>query len=131
MQFPGFDAKAKSSYWGGQVVPHLAAGYAFNFPWCTVEPFTSLDCAVLFQQGFSEEGASPLNMQQNSSWSELFRSEIGLHAYEIWNTKIGDFVLRESISYINKEPFGIGKIQANIVGFPGAFSVILLKTTKA
>jgi outer membrane autotransporter protein len=124
VQFAGFDATAKSSHWGIQAVPHAAAGYDFNFDWGTLEPFVSMDCDFLFQQAFSEHGAGALNMHQRSSWAALLRSEIGLHAYEVWNTRVGDFVLRETLSYVNKEPFHVGYIQANILGFsPPGFTV--------
>ena len=118
-----FSETAKSHYWGGQVLPHIAIGYDFNFSIATLEPFISVDCALLYQRSFSEEGASPLNMHQESSFSQLVRSEAGFHLYEVWSTSFGDFVLRESISYVNKAPFNVGKIQANIVGYPGSFSV--------
>jgi len=118
-----FSETAKSHYWGGQILPHLAVGYDFNFPLVTLEPYLSLDCATLYQSSFSEHGASPLNMHQESSLSWLVRSEVGLHIYEVWSTSFGDFVFRESVSYVNKAPFWVGYIEANVVGYPSGFSV--------
>ena len=118
-----FDETAKSAYWGAQLVPHLGGGADWNFDWGTLEPFGTLDCAVLYHPAFSETGAEPLSMHQTSSWSELLRTELGLHAYELWTTSIGDFVLRETLSYVNKQPFHVGRINANIVGYPPGFTV--------
>lgn len=118
-----FSSTAKSSYWGGQAVPHVALGYDLNFSWGTLEPFISIDCAMLYQPSFSEKGASPLNMRQKSAFSELLRSEIGFHLYEVCKTSFGDFVFRESFSFVNKEPFDVGLINAGLVGYPGSFTV--------
>jgi len=118
-----FSATAKSLYWGGQVVPHIAIGYDANFSWGTLEPFFSVDCSMLFQRSFSEHGAYPLNLHQESSFSQLLRGEMGLHAYEVWSTSIGDFVLRETLSFVNKQPFDVGRINAYLVGYPPGFSV--------
>ncbi len=118
-----FDETATSAYWGAQLVPHLGGGADWNFDWGTLEPFATLDCDVLYHPAFSETGADPLNMQQTASWSELLRTELGLHAYELWTTSVGDFIFRETLSYVNKQPFHIGKINANIVGFPPGFTV--------
>jgi autotransporter-associated beta strand protein len=120
---PQFNTSAHSSHKGYQVVPHFAMGYDVNYDWGTIEPFVSFDCAILFQDGFSEHGAVVWNMQQHKSTSELLRSEMGLSAYEIWNTGVGDFVLRQKLSYVNKEPFQVGLIQANLVNYPVGFTV--------
>ena len=123
IQFPSYDQKSKSAYWGGQIAPHLSGGYDFNFDWGCIEPFGSLDCAVLFQPDFTESGSGVLNMYQKNSTATLLRSEAGIHAYEIWNTQYGDFILRETLSYVNKEPFKVGLISAGIVGFEPGFVV--------
>ena len=123
VQFPLYDHRSHSEYWGGQIAPHLSGGYDFNFDWGCIEPFASLDCAVLFQPHFSEHGSGLLNMYQESSVATLLRSEAGIHAYEIWNTQYGDFILRETLSYVNKEPFRVGLIKAGIVGFQPGFVV--------
>ena len=118
-----FSATAKSVHWGGQVVPHIAVGYDANFSWGTLEPFLVVDCSMLFQRSFSEHGAYPLNMHQESSFSQLLRGEIGLSAYEVWSCCIGDFILRETVSFVNKQPFDVGLIRASLVGFPPGFTV--------
>jgi autotransporter-associated beta strand protein len=123
IQFAQFDTSAKSSHNGSQIVPHLAVGYDANYDWGTLEPFASFDCAILFQNAFSEHSADIWNMHQKGSTSELLRSEIGLSAYEMWNTSKGDFVLRETLSYVNKQPFQVGYIQANLVDYPAGFTV--------
>lgn len=118
-----FDAIAVSSPWGAEFVPHIGLGYDWNFPWATLEPFLSLDCALLYQSSFTERNAFPLNMHVPSSWSGLLRTELGLNAYQVWTTTRGDIVLRETLSYVNKRPYGVGKIFANIVDYPPGFAL--------
>jgi len=121
--FPGFDAKASSSYQGGQLTPHIGGGYDFNFSWGTVEPYAAIDAAVNFQQGYQEHGASPLNMKVPDLTTWMLRAEIGLNAYQTWQKDWGLCILKETASYINRMPFTTGQMTASIVGAVGNFSV--------
>ncbi|MDP1607932.1 MAG: autotransporter outer membrane beta-barrel domain-containing protein [Chlamydiales bacterium] len=128
VEFPEFGGSlfkqtAKSTVWGVHWVPHLGAGYDVNVGLFTCEPFIGFDCDVLFLPSFSEKGATPLTMKQKKSSPCLFRTELGVHLYQIYSISAGDFVFRETLSYVHKTPFDIGKIEASIVGFPPGFYV--------
>ncbi len=121
--FPSFDAIAKSSYGGGQITPHLAGGYDFNFTWGTLEPYASFDAVINIEQGYQEHGANPLNMKIEGYTSWMLQSEIGLNGYETWEEPWGVCILRETASYINRTPFSTGQITAAINGAVGTFTV--------
>ncbi len=121
--FPGFDATARSSHSGGQLIPHLWGGYDIQFKWGALEPFAGVDCAFIYQGAFKEHGAGVLDMRQPSSKSAFLRSEIGLNAYEVIHVKHLDIVFRETASYVNKNPWGIGTVDAALIGFPSGLTV--------
>jgi uncharacterized protein with beta-barrel porin domain len=123
--FPGFNQTATSSHHGWQVVPHLGTGYDLSFDGGVFEPFVAFDYAAIMQDGFSEQGASPLNMKQPSTASGMLRSQAGFNVYEVWEGDAGDaWVLMERVSYINEKGFGIGKLNnVSIVGLPPGFNV--------
>lgn len=124
---PGLDANAKSSHRGYQIAPHLGLGYDIN--WIgnkftgVLEPFAVFDWVFTSENGFSENGPSALNMHQRHRTSSMLRSEVGMNGYESWKGNWGVFILRETLSYVNKKPFNTGKIRASIVGAPGSFTV--------
>lgn len=122
--YPGFSKAAHSNHNGWQLVPHIGGGYDFNFDWGAIEPFATFDAAALFQQGYSEHGADVLNMRIKSSTSWLLRGEVGLNAYQVVHMASSHLIFRETLSYVNLAPFGIGKMaNAALVGFPPGFTV--------
>jgi len=121
--YPGFAATAKSSHWCAQAVPHVGLGYDISWKSATLEPFVSFDASILYQSAFSEHGAGTLNMTQKSTLSELLQTEAGFNAYEIVTRKDFEFIFRQKLSYINKQPINIGHIEAALVGFPFGFTV--------
>ena len=124
MTYPGFQGSAKSSHNGWQLVPHVGGGYDFTFSWGAIEPFASFDAAALFQQSYSEHGLGVLDMHLKSSTSWLLRTETGINAYQVKSCTPGYIILRETLSYVNLAPFGIGKLSnAALVGFPTGFTV--------
>lgn len=135
--FNGFSAAATSRTHGWQVVPHAELGLDYFFGCVALEPFARFDCAVNFEDGFAERGASPLNMRQDSRTSSLLRSEVGLSCYQTLfdnesETGYGLFIVRESLSYVNKKPLsGNGRVSAALVGAPaGTFTVETLTQTQ-
>jgi autotransporter-associated beta strand repeat/autotransporter-associated beta strand repeat len=122
--YPGFNATAKSNHNGWQLVPHIGGGYDFNFCWGAIEPFATFDAAALFQQGYSEHGAGVLDMHVKSSTSWLLRAEAGLNAYQVVKWAFSHLIFRETLSYVNLAPYGIGKLaNVELVGFPPGFTV--------
>ena len=127
--FTGFDQKATSNHNAYQGDPHLGLGYDFNVlsdqnTKIILEPFTTLDWAYVFENGFKEHGAGILNMQQSGRFSSILRTEAGLnnyvsHTFESQST----FIFRLKLSYINEAQFHVGLMTANLVGLPGSFTV--------
>ncbi len=128
--FPGFDAIATSSHDGWQVIPHLGTGYDVVFDGGVFEPFVAFDYAAIMQDGFSEQGAAPLNMRQPGTTSSMLRSQLGFNLYEVWEGDAGDaWVLTETLSYINEKGFGIGEVNSvSIVGLSSGFNVNSFKS---
>jgi hypothetical protein len=121
--FPSFSAKAEANHYGGQLSPHLGFGYDWGRDCFVVEPFANLDWAILFEQGYSETGAYPLDMKIRSKTSSILRSEVGIHFYQEWRGDWGACILKETAAYLNKQPFHVGTLRASIVGSPGSFGV--------
>lgn len=119
--FSDFNATARSDSHGWQFVPHFELGYDV-FSGCVAwEPFIRFDWAVNFEDDVTEQGASPLNMHQESLTSALMRIEFGLASYQTKRFENGSiFMAKESLSYVYKKPLGnTGQITAAIVGAPG------------
>ncbi len=129
--FPGFNEHAKADYNGWQCAPHLRGGYDFTTSHWILEPFVQADCAIIHQNGFSEHGASPYNMKQKDSTSELLQGSSGLNAYT-WREQLwGSWFFRATLAYMYKKGFEIGKLSNEaIVGQSPGFSVIAYKTAQ-
>lgn len=128
IQFPGFDHHAKAHYGGWQCAPHVRLGYDFGGSTWIFEPFGRADWAFVFQDGFSEHGASPYNMKQKKTSSNLLALSGGCNAF-FWRQKQwGDWFFRASVAYLYKKGSHIGTLsQEAIVGQPQGFSVIAFK----
>jgi hypothetical protein len=69
-------------------------------------------------------------MHQEGRFASMLRTELGLNNYL---TKIFDksfLRVKGKLSYVNKVPFHVGDITANIVGEPGSFSVTSFTETQ-
>lgn len=116
IKYSVFDLKAKSYSQNGQLDTHLGFGYNATYSWGGVEPFISEDWLVNWQGSFTEHGANAINFHQKSHTSSILQSEAGLRFYQVGNYSFGKIGLREGLSYINRVPFGIGKVTAAITG---------------
>ena len=128
----GFDFRSVSDPWGGQLSPHLEVGGDF-YPWAcwlTMEPFAMFDWANAWQRSYKEKGSGPFNMGQKSHYSCFLRSEIGIRFYEEILFGSWRLTFQEKAAYANKKPFGVGTVNAFLVGSPGAFTVETLSTTQ-
>lgn len=122
--FPGYNATVRSHSQGGQLTPHLGFGYDLVLDAGAIEPFAQFDWAIDWNGGFTEQGGTPLAMDQRSQTSSMLRSEVGIASYQ--TCKMGDaglFVIKGKLSYVNKTPFQTGRVTAAIVGAPGSFTV--------
>ncbi len=121
--FPGYQATASASFNTTQLMPHLELGYDLSYSFGVVEPFVRFDWVYSWQQGFKEQGSPAFDMQQKHKNSSMLRSEAGFQLYHYWKGDSLTFMLKESLSCVNKAPFHTGKGSAALIGNPSFFSV--------
>ena len=126
----GFSFTSSSSPIGWQLSPHVEFGY--DHAWCigeqkdlelTLDPFVMLDWVNAWQMTYKERGHSPFNAGQKSYYSSLLRTEVGLRFYQTLYFTKWLCTFEEKGSYVNKAPFGVGRMTAFLVGSPGSFTV--------
>lgn len=136
----GWKFTSTSNPKGWQLTPHLEFGYSHS--WrpnpeknleLTVSPFVMVDWANNWQRRYHEKGKSPFNIVQESQYSSFLRSEAGLRMYERLNFCHWNLIFAESISYVNRTPFNVGKIKACLAGCgcSGSFTVETLNGSKS
>lgn len=114
--FTGFNQTAKSSFQSWQLTPHMGFGYDYAWSSFVLEPFIGFDLVTTWQPGFQEKGSPTFNMRQKKQTSFFLQSEIGLRFYQQWEGSWGVCTLRETGAYVNQEPFGVGAVNAGLVG---------------
>lgn len=112
-------ANARANIFAWQLVPRLELGYLLKWD---ITPFASADWAIVWQRGYTEHGAAPLNAKQTAQTSSLLRLEGGLKFCQRHETSWGAYHLREKVAYAFEQPFG--HVQAAFVGTPGSFTVV-------
>lgn len=134
----GFNFKSTSNPGSWQFDPHLEVGYSFiskrhphsswNF---TLDPFAMLDWANTWQESYKEKGHDPFNAGEKARHSSFLRFETGLRFYE--GVRFDHWVLglEQKGSYVYKNPFSVGKVQAFLVGSPGSFTVETLSSEES
>lgn len=136
----GWKFTSTSNPKGWQLTPHLEFGYSYS--WrpnpeknleLTVSPFVMVDWANNWQRRYHEKGKSPFNIVQESQYSSFLRSEAGLRLYERLNFCHWNLIFEESVSYVNRTPFNVGKIKACLAGCgcSGSFTVETLNGSKS
>ena len=88
-----------------------------------------IDWVNNWQERYKERG-SPLNAGQKSHYSSFLRSETGVRLYQTARYENWNLIVQEKVSYVNKKPFGVGKVNAFLVGAPGSFTVETLTTVQ-
>ncbi len=128
----GFEFQSESKPKGWQLAPHLEVGYDYNFydRKFTAEPFVMFDWINNWQGSYKEHGSGPFNAGQKRHYSSFLRSETGLRFYETIRYDSWNFTVQEKLSYVNKKPFQVGRVNAFLVGAPGSFTVETLTTTQ-
>jgi len=91
--------------------------------WFVVEPYLMLDWVNNWQKGYTEKGASGLNLVVGDLYNSLLRSEIGFGFYQILSYNWGRLMFEERISYINKAPFHFNPTSVSFLGSPSTFSI--------
>ena len=128
IQLSGFDFKATSKPRGWQVVPHLELGFLATV-YCspkleiTGNLLGMADWANAWQYRYTEKGDSPFNVRQDSHYGSLLRAEGGLRLSETLFFQKGNIIFQEKGSYVNIHSFKAGRMDAFIVGSPGAFTL--------
>src|SRR5579862_7803162 len=132
----GFSFRSTSHPNGWQLLPHLELGYKANIfnpskmrKFC-FNPFVMLDWANAWQERYKEKGDGPFNAAQKSYYGSLLRTEAGLRFYETFFFNRWNFTIQEKISYVNTQSFNAGKVNAFLVGSPGAFTVETLSSAQ-
>lgn len=130
----GWNFRSTSSVHGWQVSPHFEAGADYipgkecldlvkrSAHW-SANPFVMLDWISAWQERYQEKGNGPFNAAQKAHYSSFLRTEIGLRFYEPITFSAWRLIFEEKASFVNKTPFGVGKISAYLVGSPGSFTV--------
>jgi hypothetical protein len=128
----GGDFISTSRPGGYQLSPHLEFGYNYTkssaccsayFKNWILDPFVMFDWVNAWQGRYEEVGPSPFNAGQKAHYSSFLRSEVGLRFYEQFAFCFWRLILEQKLSYVNKSPFGVGKVNAYLVGSPGSFTV--------
>lgn len=134
----GFNFTATSHPSGFQLSPHFEIGYdssimrsdSGNIEFM-VDPFAMIDWANSWQGSYREQGTGPFAAGQNAQYGSLLRSELGYRLYEAFPFLNWRLVIEEKLSYVNKTPFGIGKVTGFLVGSAGAFTLETLSSSQS
>ncbi|HEY5235858.1 MAG TPA: autotransporter outer membrane beta-barrel domain-containing protein, partial [Rhabdochlamydiaceae bacterium] len=132
----GFDFTSTSKPHGWQLLPHLELGYHYSQLNCcqdfevTMNPFVMVDWANTWQGSFKEKGSGPFNAGQKAHHSSLLRTEASLRVYETLFFDAWDLTFQEKVGYVNIHSFGMGKVNAFLVGSPGSFTVETLTSAQ-
>jgi hypothetical protein len=129
LAFPGFKATEHSDPKGFQFAPHIELGYDFDWCWFSLEPFAMCDWVSSWQHRFRETGHG-FNFGVKGQYSGMIRTELGLRFYETIACRWGQIIIQEKTSYVNKEPFHVGTVNAFLVGAPGSFTVETLTASQ-
>lgn len=134
--FSTFDHTAKSSLKAYVGDLHFGLGYDFNWEVgnCSTlffEPFAQVDWAYDLSPSYHEHGAAPYDMHIARQFSSMLQSEAGVMLYFTKTYEKSTWTLWDKVSYINRAPFGTGTMTANLVGFPGSFSLASLNANQS
>lgn len=118
-------ATSTSDIKGWILVPHLEMSFPFytKKDWCIVDPFLMFDYANNWQGAIHEKGASGFNINVESHYISILRSEGGLRFFERVDTSWGSVTFTEKMSYVNKKPFGNGRSTAFFTGAASSFGI--------
>ncbi len=90
-----------------------------------IEPFASVTWVKNWQDGYTETGASGLNLVLPDFSTSIWQFEAGLKFYEKFMFKWGQFRLEEKVSYVNQNPSGDTTAQTSFVGAASSFPVAI------
>lgn len=90
-----------------------------------IEPFASATWVKNWQDGYTETGASGLNLIMPGLSTNVWQLEAGLRFYEKFIFSWGDFRLEEKLSYMNQNPSDNASVQTSFVGAASTFPVAI------
>jgi len=102
----------------------LLVGYSFDSDWVTFEPFISVDWVNNFDTEYKEKNGGVYDLHVSYRYSSMLQGEGGLNTY--WSHAYANTLLTiiGKLSYIYRQPFSTGSINASIIGYPGSFNVV-------
>lgn len=98
--------------------PCFVRKYCFN-----INPFVMFDWANNWQDSFEETGDSGLNLNVESQYTSMLRSELGLRFYKAWVYECGCLTLETKGSYVNKTPFNTADATTFFIGSVSTFGI--------
>lgn len=138
IEMTGFHFKASSHPGGVQLAPHLELGYDWKIQqkipsaWqFIINPFLTTDWVTAWQERFKERGNGPFNAEQRPITASFLRIETGIRAYETIGFTTWSLGLEQKGSYVYRNPFELGTINAFLVGSPGSFMVDTLSAKES
>lgn len=138
IKITGFHFKASSHPGGVQLAPHLELGYDWKIhphrasTWhFMVNPFFTTDWVTAWQEHFKEKGGGPFNAGQKPITGSFLRIETGVRGYETIAFNNWSLGLEQKASYVYRNPFELGTINAFLVGSPGSFTVTTLSSRES
>jgi|GEM_PF-1227384 len=125
--FSGFTADAKTSVPLWQVIPRLELGYLVQWSDLEIVPFSSLDWAFAWQDGYTEHGGGPFDFRGKSRNPSMLRSETGLRFFAPITYNWGTFFIQQKTSYVYEQLFQVGKVKGTFVGLPTNMDLFALR----
>ncbi len=108
--------------------PHLEIACLFSIlgeKHSSLEPFFMVDWVNSWQNGFQESGFSGLNLVMPEQHTSLIRNEIGLRRYETFDSRFGQLVCEEKLSYVNQNPYNMNPVTTSFVAAASSFPVAI------
>jgi hypothetical protein len=123
-----FTFTSKTHTHGWLLSPHIELAVPFGFGYenkYSVEPFVMCDWVHNRLHRFTESSASGLSLVMGSQYTSLLQSEGGVRFYEKLQSKEGQLLLEEKLSYINMTPFHFHGVNTYFVGSASTFAVAI------
>ncbi len=92
------------------------------------EPFVMVDWLNNWQDGFTETGASGLNLIMQNKYTSLVRVETGARLYENIPYSWGEIIFEEKLSYVNQTPIHFEPMTTSFVASNSTFPIAIGST---
>lgn len=120
IKFSTIERKAKSEFDGYEVFGTLSGGWSWHLHQFLLQPYILFDYDFLHEDGFSEHGASCLDLQVKNKEANFLRTELGMNFAYCWNFNHGKLVPEITLAYVRESRFNDKHYKAALVGFEDA-----------